>query len=135
MTKKYPVAYFVKKTLTKSANTKLWNNEGKQASIKSRYDARRTSGEETDVHDISNSVPYYVYLLECADGSIYTGITTDVDRRFAEHQRGIGSNFTRAKKAKRMLYSEKHPDRSLALVREAEIKKWPRAKKVLLVSL
>lgn len=77
---------------------------------------------------------YFVYLLECEDGSLYTGITTDVERRFSEHQHGIGSNFTRAKKAKRMVYVEEHPDRSSALRREAEIKKWPREKKLALVA-
>jgi len=79
-------------------------------------------------------VPYFVYILECEDNSLYTGITTDVERRFTEHLGGIGSNFTRAKKAKRMVYVEEHPDRSSALKREAEIKKWPREKKIALVS-
>jgi len=80
-------------------------------------------------------VPYFVYLLECEDGSLYTGITTDVTRRFAEHQKGIGSNFTRAKGAKRIVYTEEYPSRSTALTREAEIKKWPREKKLVLVAL
>ncbi len=75
---------------------------------------------------------YFVYLLECADGSLYTGITTDVARRFVEHQAGIGSHFTKAKKARRMVYTEEHPSRSSALKREAEIKKWPRKKKLAL---
>lgn len=79
-------------------------------------------------------MPYFVYLLECADGSVYTGITTDVDRRFSEHQKGIGSHFTRAKKAKRIIYTESQPDRSTAQKREAEIKKWPRAKKLELLT-
>lgn len=77
---------------------------------------------------------YFVYLLECADGSLYTGITTDVERRFSEHQKGIGSHFTRAKKAKRIIYREPQPDRSAAQKREAEIKKWPRAKKLALTA-
>lgn len=77
---------------------------------------------------------YYVYLLECEDGSIYTGITTDVSRRLQEHKKGEGSRFTRARKAKRIIYSEKQPDRSRALIREAEIKKWPRAKKMALAA-
>lgn len=77
---------------------------------------------------------YYVYLLECDDGSLYTGITTDVARRFEEHTQGIGSHFTRAKGARRMVYSEEQPDRSAALKREAEIKKWPREKKLALIS-
>lgn len=78
---------------------------------------------------------YFVYLLECADGSIYTGITTDVERRFKEHKSGTeGARFTRAKKAKRVLYQESQKDRSAALKREAEIKKWPRKKKLALAS-
>ena len=77
---------------------------------------------------------YYVYLLECADGSVYTGITTDVARRFEEHASGKGGHFTAAKKAKRMLYAEEHPDRSAASKREAEIKKWPRERKLALIA-
>ena len=80
-------------------------------------------------------MPYFVYLLECEDGSLYTGITTDVERRFSEHKSGIGSSFTRAKKAKRIAYAEPHPDRSSALVREAEIKKWPRKRKLALARI
>lgn len=75
-------------------------------------------------------MPYFVYMLECADGSLYTGITTDVERRLAEHTSGIGGHFTRAKKAKRIVYYEAQPSRSQALKREAEIKKWPRQKKL-----
>jgi predicted GIY-YIG superfamily endonuclease/uncharacterized protein YdhG (YjbR/CyaY superfamily) len=76
---------------------------------------------------------YFVYILECADGSLYTGITTDVARRFEEHRRGTASHFTSAKKAKRMVYAESQGNRSLALKREAEIKKWSREKKLALV--
>jgi putative endonuclease len=79
-------------------------------------------------------VLYFVYILECADGSLYTGITTDVARRFAEHQSGIGSHFTRARGATRIVYSEEQPHRSAAQKREAEIKSWPRIKKLALVA-
>ena len=78
-------------------------------------------------------MPYFVYLLECEDGSLYTGITTDVERRFAEHKSGIGSRFTRAKKAKRIVYTEKQPNRSVAQKRESEIKRFPREKKLSLI--
>ena len=78
-------------------------------------------------------MPYFVYLLECADGSLYTGVTTDVKRRFAEHKGGTGGHFTRARGAKCIVYTEKHPGRSSAQKREAEIKSWPRAKKLALV--
>ena len=78
---------------------------------------------------------YFVYLIECGDKSIYTGITTDVVRRFKEHSLGKGGAYTRSKKAKRILYTEKFKTRSEAQKREAEIKKWPRAKKIALIKL
>ena len=73
---------------------------------------------------------YLVYILECGDRSLYTGITTDLKRRFAEHKAGEGGHYTRSHKVKNILYSEKHSNRSSALKREAEIKGWPRAKKL-----
>ena len=76
---------------------------------------------------------YFVYLLECVDGTLYTGIATNVARRFKEHSAGKGSKYAAAKKAKRIVYSEPPPDRSSASKREAEIKKWSRARKLLLI--
>lgn len=76
---------------------------------------------------------YHLYLLECADGTIYTGITTDLDRRLKMHAEGKGARYTRAHGAVKLLYSEKAKDRSAAQRREAEIKAWPRAKKLALI--
>ena len=76
---------------------------------------------------------YFVYLLKCKDGSLYTGITTDVLRRFKEHKDGKGGHYTLSHKPKKILYSEKSKDRSSALKREAEIKRWPKEKKMTLV--
>ncbi|MSR71594.1 MAG: GIY-YIG nuclease family protein [Candidatus Taylorbacteria bacterium] len=76
---------------------------------------------------------YFVYLLLCKDRTIYTGITTDVARRLAEHKAGKGGNYTRAKGVKKLLYHENHPDRSSASKREAEIKCWDRKKKLALI--
>lgn len=76
---------------------------------------------------------YYVYLLECEDGSIYTGITTDIKRRLKEHKDKIGGHYTRSHGAKKILYSEKYKNRSEASKREAEIKRWPRLKKLKLI--
>ena len=78
---------------------------------------------------------YFLYLAECVDGSIYTGITTDVVRRLKEHQSGIGGRYTRAKKVIKVLYTEKFPTRSLASKRELEIKGWRREKKLNLINL
>ncbi len=77
---------------------------------------------------------YFVYILKCSDGSLYTGITTDVKRRFAEHKHGLGGHYTSAKKAVRIKYTERHSDRSSASKREAEIKSWPREKKLELIT-
>ena len=77
---------------------------------------------------------YYVYILECRDKTLYTGITTDVKRRFKEHQSGKGGAYTRAKKVKRILYTEQFSDRSLASKREAEIKGLKRSEKLKLIS-
>ena len=77
---------------------------------------------------------YFVYLLECADGSIYTGITTDVARRLGEHKKGTGARYTRAHGVKKILYAARYPTRSRALEREAEIKRWPRNKKLILAN-
>lgn len=73
---------------------------------------------------------YFVYLLECKDRSIYTGIAVDVKKRFAEHKAGIGARYTKSRGAKKILYIEKARDRSAALKREAEIKKWTRENKL-----
>ena len=73
---------------------------------------------------------YFVYLIECENGSLYTGITTDVARRFREHASGVGGRYTRSHRALRVAYTEKHPNRSAASKREAQIKSWRRAKKL-----
>jgi len=76
---------------------------------------------------------YYVYIIECLDKTLYTGITTDLARRFKEHNTGKGGAYTRSKKVIKILYTEKFPSRSMALKREAEIKRWPRQKKLALI--
>jgi putative endonuclease len=73
---------------------------------------------------------YFVYVLKCEDGTLYTGITTDLARRFDEHKSGTGARYTRAHGAAKILYSERKRTRSSAQKREAEIKSWPRKKKL-----
>lgn len=70
---------------------------------------------------------WYVYMLRCADGSLYTGIAADVERRFEEHKSGRGAKYTRSHL---LVYREKFSDKGAALRREAAIKKLPRAKKL-----
>lgn len=76
---------------------------------------------------------YYVYLIQCGDKSIYTGITTNLERRFQEHKDKVGGHYTRAHKVKKILYTEKFHTRSKASKREAEIKSWRREKKLALI--
>jgi putative endonuclease len=76
---------------------------------------------------------YFVYILECRDTSLYTGITTDVKRRFAEHKEGKGGHYTRAHGARRIVYTEKRKNRSSASKREAEIKRFSRPQKLELI--
>ncbi|TSC83262.1 MAG: putative endonuclease [Parcubacteria group bacterium Gr01-1014_19] len=77
---------------------------------------------------------WFVYMALCADKSIYTGITTNVQRRFNEHKKGTGAKYTRAKQIIKIIYKEEHPDRGSALRREMEIKKWGREKKLKLAN-
>ncbi len=76
---------------------------------------------------------YFVYILTCADGSLYTGITTDIARRLAEHKAGTGAKYTRGRKAGVIVYTERKRNRSTASKREAEIKSWTRADKLALI--
>jgi len=68
------------------------------------------------------------------DGSLYTGVTTDIDRRLDEHRSGEGSKYVRSRLPCDLVYKEEHRDMSSALKREAEIKSWSKARKEGLVS-
>lgn len=74
------------------------------------------------------------YLLECADGTLYTGITNDPERRLASHNQGTAAKYTRSRLPVRLVYWEPQPDRASALRREARIKKLERAAKLALVA-
>jgi putative endonuclease len=75
---------------------------------------------------------WFVYMLRCGDGSLYTGATDDVARRLAAHQRGKGGRYTRSHLPVSLAYWEELPDRSAALRREAEIKRLSRKEKLAL---
>jgi putative endonuclease len=78
---------------------------------------------------------HHVYVLECADGSLYTGYTTDVERRVAEHDAGEGAKYTRGRTPVELVYSESFDSKSAAMSREYEIKQLSRAEKERLVEL
>lgn len=72
---------------------------------------------------------YFVYILLCKDKTLYTGITTDVNRRFIEHKNGKGGSYTRSHGALKIVYQERKKNRSTASKRESQIKKLSRRQK------
>ena len=71
----------------------------------------------------------YCYILQCADGTFYTGWTTDPVRRVAQHNKGIGAKYTSTRRPVKLVYLETHPNRTDAMKRELAIKKMKRGQK------
>ncbi len=76
----------------------------------------------------------YMYILECSDGSYYTGSTTDLDLRIAQHQNGEGANHTKKHLPVKLLYHEEFDRIDTAFYREKQVQKWSRAKKEALMA-
>jgi predicted GIY-YIG superfamily endonuclease len=76
----------------------------------------------------------WVYILRCADGSYYTGRTTDLETRLAEHQAGEGSDWTRHRLPVELVFQQEMPDEDHAFWAEQQIKKWSRGKKEALIA-
>ena len=75
----------------------------------------------------------YVYIIECSDGSLYTGWTNNLDKRIKKHQAGTGAKYTRGRLPVVLVYYEELENRSQALMREAQIKKMTRIEKESLI--
>ena len=75
----------------------------------------------------------YVYILECSDGSYYTGSTTNLERRLEQHQVGEGAKYTRSRRPVRLIYSEEYDRIDVAFYREKQIQGWSRKKKQALI--
>ena len=73
---------------------------------------------------------WVVYILQCADMSLYTGITTDLVARLVKHNNGTGAKYTRGRGPYEVILTEHHPTKSAALKREAEIKRLNKAQKL-----
>ena len=76
---------------------------------------------------------WYLYILRCGDGTLYTGITTDVEKRLEAHRSGKGAKYTRGRGPLELVYQEECGDHSSALKREAEVKKLTREEKEKLI--
>ena len=73
---------------------------------------------------------YFCYILECIDGTLYTGWTTDPERRVKQHNKGVGARYTKTRRPVKLVYLEEQPDKITALKRERAIKALPRKKKM-----
>ena len=76
---------------------------------------------------------WFVYILRCSDGTLYTGIAVDLKRRLDAHRRGIAAKYTRCRLPVKLAYQEQQPDRSNALKREAALRRLGRAGKLALI--
>lgn len=77
---------------------------------------------------------WYLYILRCGDGSLYTGITTDVQRRLEEHRSGTGAKYTRGRSPLELVYREICGSHSDALKREFAVKRLTRREKLVLIA-
>jgi predicted GIY-YIG superfamily endonuclease len=81
----------------------------------------------------SGSPSWWVYILRCGDGTLYTGIALDVDARLTQHRAGTGAKYTRGREPLELVYQEPSPSRSAATRREAAIKRCSRGEKLILI--
>ena len=98
-----------------------------------RSEPRRTRNEgigRTSALRQNSPMTAFVYMLRCANGALYTGITKDVNRRCRQHNDGTASRYTRSRRPTCLVYQEAQPSRSLALRREAVIKALSRREKM-----
>jgi predicted GIY-YIG superfamily endonuclease len=85
---------------------------------------------------MSASVPadsFFVYILQCADGSLYVGHTSNVEDRVKAHNEGRGALWTACRRPVQLVYSENQPTEEQAIVRERQIKRWTHGKKLALI--
>ena len=79
-------------------------------------------------------MPFYCYIVQCSDGTFYTGWTTDPIRREKQHNAGTGARYTRMHRPVELVYTEEQPDRAAAMKREVAIKRLTRAAKGKLIN-
>jgi len=78
-------------------------------------------------------IMWYVYIIRCKDGTLYTGATTDINRRIREHNKRKGARYTRPRSPVKLMFSQRIANRSKALKREIEIKSFTRKRKLKLI--
>jgi predicted GIY-YIG superfamily endonuclease len=78
-------------------------------------------------------IAFYAYILRCADGSLYTGMTDEIEGRLSQHHEGFYDGYTKSRRPLRLVYCEDYPTRHQAFARERQLKGWSRAKKEALI--
>ncbi len=89
--------------------------------------------DSTEPQSEPADAPYYVYIMECSDGSFYVGITNNLDRRLRAHNEGVASRYTRSRRPVKIRYQELCGTRSQALIRECALRLLSRKEKQVLV--
>lgn len=83
----------------------------------------------------NNMEKYYLYILECIDQTLYTGITTDLNRRITEHNNNLGAKYTKGRGPVKLIYSQEFKNRSEATKEETRIKKLTRLQKMAIIKM
>ena len=93
----------------------------------------RTSPNPVRSVSESPAPTWFVYILRCSDGTLYTGVTLDLDRRCRQHNAGTASRYTRSRLPAKLVYREEQPGQGSALKREASVKRLTRREKLALI--
>ena len=125
----------VKKVLKKESKVEL-KAESKKASSKTSKKTSSKSSSKTSTKTLKTASEWFLYMVECADGRVYTGITTDVERRFIEHSEGgiKGAKALRGKGPLKLVFQQQMLNRSDASIAESAIKKLSKQQKLLLIA-
>ena len=125
----------VKKVLKKKSKVEL-KTVSKKTSSKTSKKASSKSSSKTSTKTLKKASEWFLYMVECADGRVYTGITTDVERRFVEHSEGgiKGAKALRGKGPLKLVFQQQMLNRSDASIAESAIKKLSKQQKLLLIA-
>ena len=98
------------------------------------FDDRKTMILITEISLVPDTKQWFVYMLECADGSLYTGVSNDLAKRVDAHNAGKGAKYTRSRLPVTLVYSEIAPDKGEALKKEIKMKQLSRVEKLNLIN-
>jgi putative endonuclease len=101
---------------------------------RSKRTLKKASPAKKRKKSAARKTPWSLYILECGDGSLYTGISNNVQKRFACHCKGKGARYTRTHQPVKLMYVEECGPQGMAMSREREVKRFPKKKKLNLIA-